>query len=413
MKEKKFKKSDELLERALKIIPQGTQTLSKSAGRMPKSFPKYLQHGNESIVVDVDGNTFVDVSSALGAVSLGYGNPEVDRAIKDNVLSHGNLYTLPSVLEVDLAEVVLDLIPYGEMVRFAKNGSDVATAAVRLARKKTGNRLILRHAYHGWHDWNMVGLPKWFGGVLPDVMGQVRSFNSLEELEKLFLNHRDKVACVIVDCSIPINLAEVKRLCRHNFSVFIADEILSGFRYDLRGECFKKQIEPDLALFGKAMGNGYPIAMLMGSRDLMGQLEDDVFFSTTYGGDTIGIQAALTTIDYMKRHNVVEYLINTGLKFLYEINKTNAKTEMQNIISVKEGSPSLIRFNFRDDDIRKLFIMKMADFGVLTNGTVIPMFAHTGGTIDTIKYALVDTITYISQVIKEENGVKYALEGGI
>ena len=282
-----FVRSNELYERALKTIPLASQTFSKSAMNFPRgASPLFFERGQGAYVWDYDGNKYVDYVLGLMPIILGYCDPDVDEAIR-NQLNNGIIFSLPSDLEVQLSEKLIELIPCAEMVRFSKNGSDVTSAAIRLARAHTGRDRIAVSGYHGWHDWYIgttarnLGVPK----SVQDLSSKF-IFNDPDSLERLFKTDPVGFAAVILEptgaCEPEDGFLErVRELCDQYGVVLVFDEIVTGFRVDMGGAQRKYGVTPDLATFGKAMANGMPISTIVGRREIM-KLMDDIFFSGTF-----------------------------------------------------------------------------------------------------------------------------------
>jgi glutamate-1-semialdehyde 2,1-aminomutase/spore coat polysaccharide biosynthesis protein SpsF len=316
---RRLDRSRELKARAERLIPSGSQTFSKGPTQYVQgSAPAFLARGAGSHVWDVDGNEYIDHPMALGAIILGHNEPAVTDAVTRQI-AEGTSFSLAHPLEVEVAEVLVDIIPCAEMVRFGKNGSDATAGAVRLARAYTERDIIACCGYHGWQDW-YIGTTTRNRGVPPAVRELTVPFeyNNIESLERIFARHRGRVAAVIME---PVGVVEprddflqrVQALARHEGALLIFDEVLSGFRFALGGAQEYFGVTPDLGCFGKAMANGYPISTVVGPRALM-ELFDEVFFSFTYGGDTVALAATLATIDEMRKNNVIGHLWAQGQK---------------------------------------------------------------------------------------------------
>jgi glutamate-1-semialdehyde 2,1-aminomutase/spore coat polysaccharide biosynthesis protein SpsF len=246
----------------------------------------------------------VDLIQGLLPNILGYAHPEVDRAVY-NQARHGHSFSLPHPLEVELAERLVRLIPCAEMVRFGKNGSDATAGAVRVARAFTGRERVAVCGYHGWQDW-YIGSTSRSAGVPKTVCQLAHPFpyNDLEALDRLLCAHKGEFAAVIME---PYNfyqpgegyLEGVKRVTHDHGAVLIFDEICTGFHLGLGGAQKMFGVIPDLATFGKAMGNGYPISCVVGRRDIM-KMFDDAFVSFTFAGDVTAIAAALAVLDILE-----------------------------------------------------------------------------------------------------------------
>lgn len=312
-------RSHALLSEAQKLIPSGTQTFSKSSTQLVQgAAPVFLQRGQGSHVWDVDGNEYVDWIMALGPVILGYDYPSVTDAVK-NQLRDGVSFSLSHPMEVELAELLVQTIPCAEMVRFGKNGSDATSGAVRVARAHTGRDVIACCGYHGWQDW-YIGTTSRNMGV-PEAVQELTvpfQYNDLDTLERIFSAHRGRVAAVIME---PVGVVEptddflrnVRELTHRKGALLIFDEIVTGFRLAMGGAQEHYGVIPDLACFGKAMGNGFPISAVVGRREIM-ELFDEIFFSFTFGGDAVSLAASLATIREMRDKDVIAQLWAQGQK---------------------------------------------------------------------------------------------------
>jgi len=334
-----FVRSNELYERALKTIPLASQTFSKSAMNFPRgASPLFLERGQGAYVWDYDGNKYVDYVLGLMPIILGYCDPDVDEAIR-NQLNNGIIFSLPSDLEVQLSEKLIELIPCAEMVRFGKNGSDATSAAIRLARAHTGRDRIAVCGYHGWHDWYIgttvrnLGVPK----SVQDLSSKF-IFNDLDSLESLLKTKPTSFAAVILEptgvCEPEDGFLEgVRELCDQYGVVLVFDEIVSGFRVDMGGAQKKYGVIPDLATFGKAMANGMPISAIVGKREIM-KLMDDIFFSGTFGGETLSLAAALATITKLEKINAPEVFKRTGGTIRNAVQGMITDFELDDVVSV-------------------------------------------------------------------------------
>jgi glutamate-1-semialdehyde aminotransferase len=309
--------SDALYARALGLIPGCTQTLAKGPEQHVKGVaPKYLARGKGSHVWDVDGNEFIDFSMAIGPLSLGYCYPAVDEAIRAQ-LAKGITFSLMHPLEVEVAELVRDVVPCAEMVRFSKTGCDVTSAAVRLARAFTGRSRVLCCGYHGWHDWYISVTDRNRG--VPDRVAELTSTFEYNDLDSLAGAIDEDVACVIMEpvtfqAPRPGFLKAVKVLCELYGAVLVFDEMWTGFRVEIGGAQEHYGVVPDLACFSKAVANGMPLSILAGRSDIMSLAAKDVFFYTTFGGEALSLAAAQATIEELKRTRAPERLAQQGKK---------------------------------------------------------------------------------------------------
>lgn len=335
---KKFDRSNQHFERAATAIPLAAQTFSKSYQQWSKGVaPLFLESGFGCRAKDPDGNVYIDYVQGLMPNILGYCDPDVDSAIRDQ-LDRGISFSLPTLLESDLAEKLIEIIPCAEMVRYGKNGSDATTGAIRLARGFTGRDKVAVAGYHGWHDW-YIGTTVRNVGVPPAVsaLSATFPFNNADALERLLAAEPDGFAAIILEPTGAVSAAEgflerIRDLADAYGVVLIFDEIITGFRIDLGGAQKRFGVTPDLACFGKSMANGMPISAVTGRRDIM-MLMEQVFVSGTFGGEALSIAAALATIDKLEHENVVERLWARGDRLIAESNKIFDKHGFNGILA--------------------------------------------------------------------------------
>ena len=322
----KFKKSNQQFARASELIPLASQTFSKSYQQWVRgATPLFLESGRGCRVEDLDGNVFIDYVQGLMPNILGYCDPDVDAAIRGQ-LEQGISFSLPTILEVDLAERLARHIPCAEMVRYGKSGSDATTAAIRLARAYTGRDKIAVAGYHGWHDWYIGATTRKLG--VPSSVSQLTATfpaNDAARLEELLYAEPQAFAGIILEptgttpCA-PGFLERVRELADHYGVVLIFDEIVTGFRIHPGGAQSHFGVSPDLACFGKAMANGMPISAVTGRGDIM-ILMEDVFVSGTFGGEALSLAAAIATIDKIEAENVIPRLWTRGDALIKRSNK--------------------------------------------------------------------------------------------
>ncbi len=382
-----FDRSRALLARAEKVIPLGAQTFSKSRIQYPVGHaPLFITHGDGGRVWDVDGNMYVDLVAGLLPVVLGYRDEDVDRAIREQ-LDNGISFSLSSRLETELAERLVEIIPCAEMVRFGKNGSDATSAAIRLARAFTGHDRVAVCGYHGWQDW-YIGTTTRDRGVPRAVKELSHSFpyNDAPALDALLGEFADEFAAVIME---PMNLTEpkpgyleeVREITHRHGALLVFDEIITGFRFALGGAQELFGVTPDLASFGKAMGNGMPISAVVGRADVMREMEE-VFFSGTFGGETLSIAAAIAVIDKMRREPVIETLWETGRRLADGVEESIRRHDLEEVVSLGGKAPwVLLTFSdhptARHDAIRTFYVRRMIAGGVLTLGSHNVCYAHS------------------------------------
>ncbi len=310
-------KSREWLDRAKKVVPTCAQTFSKAPTQFPQGIsPTFLARGKGSHVWDVDGNEYIDYINGLGPTILGNDYPVVSAAVIEQV-HQGVTFSLPHPLEIELAEMLTKLIPCAEMVRFGKNGSDATAGAVRVARAFTKREKVACCGYHGWQDW-FIGTTTRKAGVPVSTQQLTKPFeyNNLGSLEKIFAENPGEIACVIMEATGVVDpepgfLEGVKAMCEKNGALLVFDEVVTGFRLHMGGAQALFGVTPDLACFGKAMGNGFPIACIVGRRDVM-MVMDEIFFSFTFGGDAMGLAASVATIKEMQDKSVIAHLWKQG-----------------------------------------------------------------------------------------------------
>lgn len=369
-----FEKSEALLAREVKVSPLAAQTYSKSYRYFCRGVaPSYMDHGEGCYIYDVDGNKFIDFMCALGPITVGYNDPTVNEAVINQVHKFAS-GSLQSELEVQLAEKLCEIIPCAEMVRFVKNGGDATTAAIRLARAFTGREVVLMSGYHGMHDWS-IGASTNNKGVPKAVCDLTRNFiyNDLEDLEKKL--REDEVAAVILE---PIQsngpkdgyLESVKELTHRYGAILIFDEVVSGFHYALGGAQEVFNVSPDLVAFGKGMGNGYPISAVAGRKDLLEQIEQGVFISTTFGGDSIAMAASLATLNILSQPGYYDHIIRIGTMIRDGIQERIDKYDLNDILSVS-GMPAHCGLAFEGHgslsylDIQSVYSQTMIQNGIL------------------------------------------------
>jgi glutamate-1-semialdehyde 2,1-aminomutase/spore coat polysaccharide biosynthesis protein SpsF len=374
----KLDSNNALFKKVIEIIPNGSQTFSKSYLQFSVGgSPLFIKEGKGCMVTDVDDNVFMDYTMGLGACVLGYAFGPVNEAV-ERQMKKGSAYTLPHYLEYELAELLTQVIPCAEMVRFGKNGSDVTSAAVRLARAYTGRDYIACCGYHGWQDWYIATTTRSKG--IPDAVKELTlsfQYNNIESLEKLFEKYRDKVACVIME---PVSLTapeddflkKVKELAHKNGALLVFDEVVTGFRFALGGAQEHFGVTPDIACVGKAMGNGLPVSAIVGGKEYM-RLFDEIFFSFTFGGETASIASALATIRYTRDHAVIEHIWKQGKRLKDDIEKLINEKGLGAVMSI-DGFPVRTVMGFMGEEkqslkMKTLFQQECAKRGILFTGS--------------------------------------------
>jgi glutamate-1-semialdehyde 2,1-aminomutase len=382
----RYQKSETLLERALKVIPLGSQTFSKSLTQYPYGVsPYFIARGEGSRVWDVDGNEYLDFINSLASVTLGYNDPDVTAAVRAQ-LDDGVIFSLPHPLEMEVAERIVAMVPCAEMVRFGKNGSDATSGAIRVARAHTGRERVAVCGYHGWQDW-YIGSTARHRGVPQATRSLTHSFayNDADSLEKLLLQHPGEFAAVILE---PMNVAEpqqdflnaVARLTRQHGALLVFDETITGFRYANGGAQEHFGVIPDLATFGKGLANGYPVSAVAGRREFMKQMEE-IFFSFTFGGETLSLAASAATLDKLRREDVCAQLARQGTKLLEGLRQRIAAHGVGDFVSTA-GHPTWSFLILKDTpratqwELKTLLLQEFFARGILSLGTHNLSYAH-------------------------------------
>jgi len=417
-----LKKSKKYLKRAKGLIPALSQTFSKAPYSYVEGiYPTFLSRGRGSHVFDVDGNEFIDHVLGLGPIILGYGYPKVDNAIKKQ-LKNGISFSIPHYLEVELSEKIRSIIPGAEMVRFSKTGSDAGTGAVRAARAITKRDNI---AYWGgggvWHDWFTV-ITSRNQGVPKNLKKMICKFeyNNIESLKILFEKWQGEVAAIYMEpmmTEFPKKnfLKDVKKLAKKHGSVLIFDEVLTGFRFANGGAQEFLNTESDIAVFGKAIANGMPLGAITGKQKFM-EIFEDIFYSTTFGGETLSLAAGMAVIDEIQNKPVIDYCWKIGKHLFTEFNKMS--TEIG--VSIKmEGLPIRSRIICRDDKnqpsllLRSLFYQETIKRGILFGpGYILFSYSHSKKDIEKVLDACETSMKILKKAI-DSNSVKKLLRGKI
>ncbi len=394
--------SAELYRRAEKIIPAGTQTLAKGVTQYVRGIaPMYLQRGKGSHVWDVDGNEYLDYSMAVGPLSLGYCNEEVDQAIVDQLRS-GIVFSMPHPLEVEVAELIQSCVPNAEMVRFSKTGADVTTAAVRVARAVTGRSTVLCCGYHGWHDWSIATTDR-NAGIPPEVRELSYTFE-YNKLDTLYAALDGDVAAVIIE---PVVYQEPERQflqrlrehCTRNGTILIFDEMWTGFRLALGGAQQYYDVDADLICFSKAIANGMPLSVLCGKREYMRVLDHEVFFFTTFGGEALSLAAAKATIEFMKQNNVSLALESRGRLLKEGVNAILDQLDINYIRCIGPACRTTLKYEQADLLMKTYIQQEFIRRGVLWNGSHTLSYAHSLEDIDYTLAAYHQIFTKLRQAV--------------
>lgn len=385
---------DNYKQRLEKVIPGGAHTYSRGSDQYPNNAPQILEKGKGAYVWDPEGKRYLDFGMALRAITLGYSNKEVDKAAFKQI-QYGNNLTRPSSIELEAAELICDLIPWMEMVKFAKNGSTVTTAAIKLSRAYTGKKIVarcLQHPFFSFDDWFIGDTPMDSGIVEEEKKNTVNfNYNDIASVEQLFEKYKDEIACVILEPATTEEpkdnfLHKVKELCHKNGAIFILDEMITGFRWHLQGACKYYNIEPDLVTFGKGMANGFSVAALGGKKEIMelGGLNHEkerVFLiSTTHGAEMSGLGAFVETVKQYKKLDVCNQIEQTGKALIDGFNQIAKDLEIERYFEMV-GTPFSPNYLTKDASktlslpFRTLFSQEMIKNGVLMPWVAIS-YAH-------------------------------------
>ena len=406
-----FRNSQLLASKAHALIPGGCHTYAKGDDQYPVLAPGFIQRGSGSHVFDVDGHEYIEYGMGNRAVGLGHAYPPVVRAVRD-ALQDGCNFTRPSAIEVECAECFLELIDGAEMVKFCKDGSDATSGAVRLARAYTGRDMVAccaDHPFFSTDDW-FIGTTKMNAGIPASVSALTATFryNDIASVQALFDDYPGRIAAIILEpakADEPQDnfLREARRIAHENGALFILDEMITGFRWHLRGAQKLYDVEPDLSCFGKALGNGFAISALAGKAEYMqlgGLTQTDhprVFLlSTTHGAETHAMAAAIATMTIYRDEPVIERLYEQGSKLAEGVNAAIAAHGLQNHVRLF-GRPCCLAYGTLDElgqpsqAYRTLFLQETIRRGVLMPSLVVS-YTHSdtdiARTVDAIDGAL-------------------------
>ena len=421
-----------LYKKAKTLIPGGTQLLSKRPEMfLPDLWPAYYTKALGAEVWDLDANRYVDMSyNGIGACVLGHADPDVNLAVKAAV-DQGSMSTLNCFEEVELAELLTNVHPWADMTRFTRTGGEAMAVAVRIARAATGKDKVAFCGYHGWQDWYIAAnLYKddalgghLLSGLQPNgVPTSLKDssypfhYNRLDELERIFDVHSGEIAAIVME---PMRSAEpesgflegVRRIADQNGAVLVFDEITIGFRMNAGGFHLLCPIVPDMAVFGKAIGNGFPMSAIIGTRPVM-EAAQDSFISSTYWTERIGPVAALATINKFIKESVHNKLLETGemVQSAWDLSAREAGLQ----ISIN-GIPPLSHFQFEYENaqaLKTLFTQLMLERGFLATNAFYVTYAHTGKQISDYGDKLMEVFDILSREI-ERGTVEDSLKGEV
>ncbi len=377
-------------DRLLKVIPGGAHTYSRGYDQYPSNAPQILVRGKGVYVFDPEGRKYLDYGMALRAVNIGYAEDEIDAAAIEQI-RNGNNLTRASMIELAAAERLVELIDSVDMVKFTKNGSTSVSAAVKLARAYTGRERVARcvdHPFFSYDDW-FIGSTPVTRGIPADTVEKTQLFryNDIASLESLISRYPNEISCVVLEPAATEEpkdnfLHKVQDLCRKHGIVFILDEMITGFRWHMKGAQHFYGVKPDLCTFGKAMANGFSVSCVAGRREIMelGSIEvegrERVFLlSTTHGAEMAGLGAFVATLNFMRQHEVVEHLWACGSSLTAMMERLAKAHDISH--SFKIGGPSCSPFYLTLDasgvnslPLRTLFCQEM-----IRNGVLMPWIA--------------------------------------
>lgn len=439
-------------DRLLKAIPGGAHTYSRGYDQYPSNAPQILARGKGSYVFDPSGRRYLDYGMALRAVNIGYAEDEIDAAAIAQI-KNGNNLTRPSMIELEAAERLIDLIDSVDMVKFTKNGSTSVSAAVKLARAYSGRELVARcaeHPFFSYDDW-FIGSTPIPRGIPKETIEKTKTFhyNDIASLEHLIEQYPDEFACVVLEpaatecpavdkfgsgccgqarCtrdyehSGPNYLQQVEALCRKHNIVFILDEMITGFRWHMKGAQHLYGVTPDLCTFGKAMANGFSVSCVAGRREIMelGSIEfagrERVFLlSTTHGAEMAGLGAFVATMDFMERHDVVKHLWDFGRQLMMMVTR---QAEAHGVggsfkvggVACSPNYATLDRTGSSSLALRTLFSQEMIRHGVLMPWIALS-YHHGANELAATEQALDQTLAVYRKAL--DHGVEGLLEGPV
>jgi len=411
----------ELYYKAKGRIPGGTQLLSKRPEMfLPDQWPSYYSKARGIEVWDLDGRKYLDMCyCGIGACILGAADPDVDRAVR-NAIDQGTMSTLNCPEEVGLAELLCELHPWADMVRYARSGGEAMAIAIRIARAYTGRDTVAFCGYHGWHDWylsaNLAEESALDGHLLPglDPAGVPRGllgtalpfrYNRVEELQSIVEDRVNRVAAVVLE---PVRnhepeasfLKQVKEIAVSIGAVLITDEVSSGFRLLTGGAHLRYGLKPDIAVFAKALGNGYPMAAILGGRSVM-EAAQSTFISSTSWTERVGPAAALATVEKHRRCNVAKHLIRIGTRVQ---DGWRMAAEQAGLPVEVGGIPPLAHFAIADElgqAARTLFTQLMLERGYLAGAGFYATYAHKDCHVDEYLKAVQEVFAHIARAVKQ------------
>ncbi len=393
-------KNEEYAKKAHLLIPAGAHTYSRTDEVFPGNAPKVIERSKGVYTWDVDGNQYIDYGMSCRSVTIGYDYDRISEAAIRQI-HNGNTATKASKVEVEAAEEMCNLFPWVDMIKFAKNGSTVTSAATKLARAYTGKKYIARcreHSFFSYDDW-FIGSTVMDAGIPQEIQDLTLqfSFNDIGSVKDLFEQYKGEIAALIMepcDSEEPSNnfLQEVRKLCTEYGVVYILDEMITGFRWDIQGACKYYGVEPDLVTFGKGMANGFSVAALGGKRKIMelGGLtpgKERVFLiSTTHGAEMSGLGALIETIHVYQELNVTDHIWAMGKRLVSGLKKIASEYSLQDYFYIEgaECSPNFVVCDQNKNaslKYRTVFCQEMIKAGILMPCIAVA-YEHTEKEID-------------------------------
>ena len=416
-------KSQELYKKAKTLIPGGTQLLSKRPEMfLPDLWPAYYSKSKGCQIWDLDDNQYTDMSyMGIGSCILGYAEESVNSAVKEAV-DCGNMTTLNAPQEVELAELLCELHPWADKVRYARSGGESMAVAVRIARAKTQKDVVLFCGYHGWHDWylaaNLADDAALDGHLIPGLSprGVPRGlkgtsfpfkYNDVDSFLKLFEEHKENIAAIVME---PLRnvypqkefIDTIAEKTKSIGAVLIVDEITAGWRLNVGGAHLILDIQPDIAVFGKAISNGFPMGAIIGTKEVMDSAQE-TFISSTYWTDRIGFTASIATIKKLQQESVIEHLNQIGKEIQEGWSRLAKKHQLP--IHV-DGIYPLGHFAFEHKEallLKTLFTKLMLEKGFLAITAFYASYAQKSTDIEAYLNAVDEVFELLSKYIKEDD----------
>lgn len=416
-----FAKSDEYRNRIHSLIPGGAHTYSKGDDQFPINSPAAISHAKGVYCWDPDGNKYLDALMGLTSVSLGHAYEPVLEKVREQLLKGSN-FSRPSVIEMEMAERFLSLLPQHDMIKFAKNGSTVTTAAVKLARAYTGRQIIARtaeHPFYSYDDW-FIGSTDCDLGVPRDVQNKTITFkhNDLEDLERMFNEYPGQIACVLGEPEKweviePDFYEKAIAIAHKHGALWVMDEMITGFKTDYPGSIKRLNAEPDMSTWGKGIANGFSFCALTGKKEvmelggIMNEGKPKLFLvSTTHGGETHAIAAGLATMDVFENEPVIEHNKKIGDQFMSGIKDIFDRRGLNDYFDIMGFNWSIgLGIKNREKkpcmNYRTLFMQEMIKRGVLYQGILSPCYSHKPEDINFMLQAFDESCEVFSNALEE------------